>query len=93
VTEANACGTPAVVYDVPGLRDSVRHEETGLVVEPNVDALAEGMIRISGDSGEYARLMKSARSWSRTFSYDSTTAAVQNAVAARATVNAAQVAK
>ena len=30
VTEANACGTPAVVYNVPGLRDSVRNEETGL---------------------------------------------------------------
>src|SRR5207245_2730551 len=32
VTECNACGTPAVVYDVPGLRDSVRDMETGLVV-------------------------------------------------------------
>jgi glycosyltransferase involved in cell wall biosynthesis len=29
VTEANRCGTPAIVYDVPGLRDSVRDGKTG----------------------------------------------------------------
>jgi glycosyltransferase involved in cell wall biosynthesis len=93
VTEANACGTPAVVYDVPGLRDSVRHEETGLVVKPNVDALAEGMIRISSDRDEYARLMRGARSWSRAFSYDSTTAAVQLAVAVHTRSDFAEVGK
>jgi len=31
VTEAASQGTPAVVYDVDGLRDSVRHGQTGLV--------------------------------------------------------------
>ncbi len=32
VTEANALGTPAVGYDVPGLRDSIRHAKTGINV-------------------------------------------------------------
>src|SRR5207249_969771 len=32
VSEANACGTPAIVYNVRGLCDSVRNEVTGLVV-------------------------------------------------------------
>jgi glycosyltransferase involved in cell wall biosynthesis len=32
VTEANAMGTPAVAYDVPGLRDSVINEVTGKLV-------------------------------------------------------------
>lgn len=33
VTEANAMGTPAVAYDVPGLRDSVIHGVTGTLVQ------------------------------------------------------------
>ena len=33
VTEANAMGTPAVVYPVPGLEESTLHAKTGLVSE------------------------------------------------------------
>ncbi|MBC8366453.1 glycosyltransferase family 4 protein, partial [bacterium] len=32
VIEAGACGVPTVAADSPGLRDSVRHEETGVLV-------------------------------------------------------------
>ena len=32
VLEANTLGTPAVAYDVPGLRDSVRDGRTGWLV-------------------------------------------------------------
>jgi glycosyltransferase involved in cell wall biosynthesis len=32
VSEANAMGTPAVAYDVPGLRDSVIDNVTGVLV-------------------------------------------------------------
>lgn len=35
VTEANACGTPAVAYDVPGLRDAIKNMETGILVPFN----------------------------------------------------------
>src|SRR5207253_2516798 len=34
VTEANSFGTPAIGYDVPGLRDSIRNLETGVLVKP-----------------------------------------------------------
>jgi Glycosyl transferases group 1 len=34
VLEANALGTPAVAYDVPGLRDAVRDGRTGWLVPP-----------------------------------------------------------
>ena len=32
ITEAAACRTPAVAYNVPGLRDSIRHMVTGILV-------------------------------------------------------------
>lgn len=81
VTEANACGTPAVVYDVPGLRDSVQDGETGFLVEPSPMALAEGMNRLWGEKNEYARIASRARAWSSTLSYDATTDAVVHAIA------------
>jgi glycosyltransferase involved in cell wall biosynthesis len=76
VTEANACGTPAIVYDVPGLRDSVRHEWTGLVVEPQPDKLSDAMLRVARDASLYGRLVAGARLWSATHSYEDTARAV-----------------
>ena len=70
VTEANACGTPAIVYDVPGLRDSVRDELTGLVVPPEPSRLADAMIRLTSDPMLYARLAAESQRWSGTFSFD-----------------------
>ena len=70
VSEANACGTPAVVYDVPGLRDSVRNGSTGLVVPPIPSKLAEGMITLSSNGTLYLRLASEAKRWSATLSFD-----------------------
>lgn len=76
VTECNSCGTPAIVYDVPGLRDSVRHLQTGLVVRPTPPSLAEGMLRVIQDPELYDRLRKAGQSWSRTLTYDAGTTVV-----------------
>ena len=70
VTEANASGTPAIVYDVPGLRDSVRDELTGLVVPPWPTSLSTAMIRMTSDQGLYSRFAAEGRRWSSTFSFD-----------------------
>jgi glycosyltransferase involved in cell wall biosynthesis len=70
VTEANSCGTPAIVYDVPGLRDSVRNNSTGLVVLPRPTHLCSAMIRVLTDATLYARLAEEGRRWSKTLSYD-----------------------
>ncbi len=73
VTEANAMGTPAVVYDVPGLRDSTRHGETGLVCQENAPAsLAEGIATLLQDPAAYGRLQQGAWEWSKTFNWDAT---------------------
>jgi len=71
VVEAAACGTPAVATDAPGLRDSVRRDETGLLV-PFADdaALAEALVRVLADDGLRARLSRAAVAWAANFRWD-----------------------
>ena len=69
VTEAAAHGTPAVVYDVPGLRDSVQDRVTGLIVRQDAGALADATFEILRELpsyGERARLGAESMSWDLT---------------------------
>jgi glycosyltransferase involved in cell wall biosynthesis len=73
VVEAAACGTPSLASDSPGLRDSVRHGETGfLVPHGDVAALAARMVELSDTPslvaklGERARRFAEALTWERT---------------------------
>ncbi len=69
--EAAACGTPAVAADSPGLRESVRHEETGLLVPyGDVGALADALQRLAHHLDQVARLGAAARRFAETFSWD-----------------------
>ena len=46
--EAAACGTPVIASNSPGIRESVRHDETGfLVPHGDVDALAASIARMA----------------------------------------------
>ena len=60
--EAAACGRPAVTTDVPGCRQAVQHERTGLVV-PLKDpvALADAIGRLALDPDLRYRLGQAAR--------------------------------
>jgi glycosyltransferase involved in cell wall biosynthesis len=82
ISEANACGTPAIVYDVPGLRDSVMHDSTGLVVAPSPAALADAMDLLVRDQTLYKRLALEGRKLSASLSFDKTTDAVSQALEA-----------
>ena len=70
VSEANAQGTPAVVYDVDGLRDSVRSGHTGLVTDPTPVALASGIVELLGDTALYKKLQHSAWEWSKQLTFN-----------------------
>jgi glycosyltransferase involved in cell wall biosynthesis len=71
VTEANSQGTPAAVYNVDGLRDSVKDEETGLISKENTpQGLADVIVAALRNSSDYARLRKNAWLWSQDFTFD-----------------------
>ena len=73
VTEANAVGTPAIGYDVAGLRDSIK-SGCGILVPPgDVRALGAQTARLLADPDRLGALSERARadaaqySWERTY--------------------------
>ncbi|HEX9582641.1 MAG TPA: glycosyltransferase family 4 protein [Gemmatimonadales bacterium] len=69
--EAAACGTPAVVSDSPGLKESVRHGETGLLVpHGDRDALADALLRLAGDRARVDQLGRGARRFAEGLTWD-----------------------
>lgn len=62
--EANACGTPVVATDVPGLCDSVKNGETGLLVPfGDAKAFAAALGRLLSDPVLKARMRESGLAW------------------------------
>jgi glycosyltransferase involved in cell wall biosynthesis len=81
VIEGNACGVPSVSSDVPGLRDSVRDAETGLLVPyGDVDALADAVVRVLTDGVLRARLIANGIAWAARFSWDNVAADTQRLI-------------
>lgn len=71
VTEANSQGTPAVVYDVDGLRDAVKNGETGVVCQKNNPVeLGKAVVKILKDPSEYQKLQKAALEFSREVNFE-----------------------
>ena len=69
--EAEACGTPVVASDSPGIRESVRHGETGfLVPHGDVPALAAAMDRLAGSPALVEEMGGRARAFAETFTWD-----------------------
>ena len=71
VLEANACGTPMIAADVPGLRDAVKDDVTGILTPfGDTPALADTMVALLQDSGRRDRLSRGALAWAREFNWD-----------------------
>jgi len=69
--EANACGTPVVATDVPGLCDSVRHDETGFLVPfGDAPAFAASLKKLLDDSTLWARISENARRWAAAHTWE-----------------------
>jgi glycosyltransferase involved in cell wall biosynthesis/O-antigen/teichoic acid export membrane protein len=71
VMEAAACGTPSVAIAEGGLRESIVHEQTGLLVE-QPEQLGDAVARVLEDDELRARLGKRARVRAGEFNWDRT---------------------
>ncbi len=69
VIEAASVGTPAIGYDVHGLRDSIRHGETGYLVDSIEDA-ASRIIDLLNDSVRYEKMSNNCLYYSKEFNWD-----------------------
>jgi glycosyltransferase involved in cell wall biosynthesis len=77
VIEANACGTPVIASDVPGLRDAVVDGKTGFLVPfGDIEACAGRMLEVLEDHSLRERLSKAAIAHAKTFNWDDSTAAL-----------------
>ncbi len=71
VTEANSQGTSAIVYDVDGLRDSVKNKKTGYISEYNTpQSLAQSVQLALQDKKQYDIIRQNAWEWSKTITFE-----------------------
>lgn len=71
VIEANQCGLPVVASDRPGLRDSVRHGQTGALVPYGDErGFAREALTLLRDPDLWRARSDAARQWAGTFSWD-----------------------
>jgi glycosyltransferase involved in cell wall biosynthesis len=69
--EANACGTPALAANSPGLRDSVSPGKSGLLFEyGNIQEIADCVVKIFTDDELRRDLEDGARIWAEKFNWE-----------------------
>ncbi len=83
LTEAAACGTPAVATNIAGHADAVVDGESGVLVD-DVDQLSDALGRVLGDEVLRSRLSKGALERARWFTWDATARRALEALAEEA---------
>lgn len=69
--KANACGTPVIASDVPGLRDSVKHAGAGYLVSyGDVGGFATHILKIIKNKDLCADMSVEARAWAENFDWE-----------------------
>lgn len=69
--ETNACGTPVISANSPGLRDSVKVGQSGFLYEyGNIDELANLMLSVVQNEDLRHTLSTGAIKWAKNFSWD-----------------------
>lgn len=69
--EANACGTPTVASNVPGLRDSIKNPHTGLLVPyGNIEKFAEKIELMITDNKIRKEMSEASVDWAKKYAWD-----------------------
>jgi len=74
VIEAASQATPSVVYDVAGLRDSVKNDKTGVVLEENnCKEMAKEAVALFKDKKRYLAFQKNGLAWAKSLTWENAT--------------------
>lgn len=68
VIEAASQGCPAVGYDVPGLRDSIRHGSTGFLAG-SIDEAVRRIVELFTDQTAYAKMSRACSEYAKQFDW------------------------
>jgi glycosyltransferase involved in cell wall biosynthesis len=79
ITEAAACGTPAVATDIAGHRDAVRNGVSGVLAP--VERLSDAIAEVLSDEGQRKRLAEGARLRAQTLTWEATALGTLEAIA------------
>lgn len=72
--EANSVGTPVVGYKVQGIRDSVLHNKTGLLVNKgDYKKMAMDILDLVKDPKRYGAFQENSKKWASEFSWSKST--------------------
>ncbi len=84
VLEAAALGVPTVAFDVDGLRDAVRHGETGWLVRPGeeFEDVTELALKELSEPARRAEIAAACRGWAAQFDWDSSAGQLADLIAA-----------
>ncbi|QGG95355.1 glycosyltransferase family 4 protein [Actinomarinicola tropica] len=83
LTEAAACGTPAVATRIPGHVDAIAEGRSGRLAE-GPDEMADALVSILTDPAERAALSRGALEWASSFTWAHSAAGVLDALVADA---------
>ena len=81
LTEAAACGTPAVASRIAGHEDATIDGEAGILADGD-DGLADAMARVLGDDALRRRLTEGALAHARTLTWSNTSTELMRVIAA-----------
>lgn len=84
VLEAAALGVPTVGYDVDGLRDAIRHGETGWLVRDGerIEDVTERALTELADPARRGEVAAACRSWAGQFDWDQSVALMADLITA-----------
>lgn len=72
VPEAGAVGTPAVVYNVAGLRDVVEDNVSGIIVDPTPNEMANAIVRLLENKQAWRKLSEKASKKAKKYDWNNT---------------------
>ena len=80
ILEAGYFGVPAVVYNIKGFSEAVQDGVTGVLTEPNPEALAEQLIILLKDPAAYKKLSENVTEYAEKFSFENAAEAFERII-------------